>query len=185
MAVFLLIYGARVSNRIFDEDHTQLLLSLGYLQFEGDPRKFKITCPKDPNRFVIINTHVDDGGAILTWRSKYDSTLRAFSELYPGTLDSTAMDRYLGMSFSYNPDTGAMTASMYHSVLKLLVTFSTSSLPIPWIYSTSPKISLLLILSLIKDSLVVPSCCLLPQRFSYLRRSYQGHSFPCLLERCC
>ena len=39
------------------------------------------------------------------------------------------MDRYLGMSFSYNPDTGAMTASMYHSVLKLLATFSTSSLP--------------------------------------------------------
>jgi hypothetical protein len=39
------------------------------------------------------------------------------------------MDRYLGMSFSYNPDTGAMTASMYHSVLKLLATFCTSSLP--------------------------------------------------------
>jgi hypothetical protein len=39
------------------------------------------------------------------------------------------MDRYLGMSFSYNPDTGAMTASMYYSVLKLLATFSTLSLP--------------------------------------------------------
>jgi hypothetical protein len=33
------------------------------------------------------------------------------------------------MSFSYNSDTGAMTASMYHSVLKLLATFSTSSPP--------------------------------------------------------
>jgi hypothetical protein len=60
------IYGARVSNRIFDEDHSQLLLSLGYLQVEGELRKFKITCHKDTNRFVIINTHVDDGGAILT-----------------------------------------------------------------------------------------------------------------------
>jgi len=27
-------YGARISNRIFDEDHTQLLLSLGYVQFD-------------------------------------------------------------------------------------------------------------------------------------------------------
>ena len=39
------------------------------------------------------------------------------------------MDRYLGMGFSYNSETGAMTASMYHSVLKVLATFCTSSLP--------------------------------------------------------
>ena len=123
------IYGARISNKIFDEDHTKLLLSLGYTQFEGDLRKFKITCPKDPTVFVIINTHVDDGGAILTWRSMYDRTLQALSERYPGTLDSSAMDRYLGMGFSYNSSTGAMTASMYHSVLKILATFQTSSLP--------------------------------------------------------
>ena len=44
--------------------------------------------------FVIINTHVDDGGAILTWRSKYDETLRALSDRYLETLDSSAMDRY-------------------------------------------------------------------------------------------
>ena len=30
------IYGARVSNKIFDDDHTALLLSLSYVQFEGD-----------------------------------------------------------------------------------------------------------------------------------------------------
>ena len=124
------IYGARISNKIFDEDHTKLLLSLGYVQFEGDLRKFKITCPKDPTTFVIINTHVDDGGAILTWRSMYDKTLRALSDRYPGTLDSSAMDRYLGMGFHYNPSTGAMTASMYHSVIKILATFQTGSLPV-------------------------------------------------------
>ena len=123
------IYGARISNSIFDKDHSQLLLSQGYIQFEADLRKFKVTCPNDPNTFVIINTHVDDGGAILTWRSKYDETLRALSNRYPGTLDSSPMDRYLGMGFSYNPETGAMTASMYHSVLKVLATFCTSSLP--------------------------------------------------------
>jgi hypothetical protein len=39
------------------------------------------------------------------------------------------MNRYLGMGFSYNSETGAMTASMYHSVLKVLATFCTSSLP--------------------------------------------------------
>jgi len=124
------IYGARVSNKIFDDDHTALLLSLGYVQFEGDLRKFKITCPTDPTVFVIINTHVDDGGAILTWRSKYDETLRALSDRYPGTLDSSAMDRYLGMGFSYDPDTGAMTASMKHSVIKILETFCASDLPV-------------------------------------------------------
>ena len=123
------IYGARISNSIFDKDHSQPLLSQGYVQFEGDYRKFKLTCPNDPNTFVIINTHVDDGGAILTWRSKYDETLRALSNRYPGTLDSSSMDRYLGMGFSYNSETGAMTASMYHSVLKVLATFCTSSLP--------------------------------------------------------
>jgi len=69
------IYGARISNSIFDKDHSQLLLSQGYVQFEADLRKFKVTCPNDPNTFVIINTHVDDGGAILTWFSKYDETL--------------------------------------------------------------------------------------------------------------
>jgi len=124
------IYGARVSNKIFDDDHTQLLLSLGYIQFEGDLRKFKITCPTDPTVFVIINTHVDDGGAILTWRSKYDETLQTLSDRYPGTLDSSAMDRYLGMGFHYNPDTGVMTASMKHSVIKILETFLTSDLPV-------------------------------------------------------
>jgi hypothetical protein len=40
------------------------------------------------------------------------------------------MDRYLGMGFSYNPDTGAMTASMKHSVIKILETFLTSDLPV-------------------------------------------------------
>ena len=49
---------------------------------------------------------------------------------HPGTLDSSAMDRYLGMGFSYNPDTGAMTASMKHSVIKILETFLTSDLPV-------------------------------------------------------
>ena len=124
------IYGARISNKIFDEDHTQLLLSLGYTQFESDLRKFKITCPNNPNVFVILNTHVDDGGAVLTWRSKYEETLQALRNRYPGELDSTPMDRYLGMGFSYNPDTGAMTASMYHSIVKLLATFRASSLPV-------------------------------------------------------
>ena len=124
------IYGARVSNKIFDEDHTRLLVSLGYSQFEGDLRKFKITCPHDPTTFVIINTHVDDGGAVHTWQSKYDETLRALSARYPGTLDSSTMDRYLGMGFDYNPETGALSASMYHSVVKILANFRTESLPV-------------------------------------------------------
>ena len=94
------IYVARVSNKIFDDDHIQLLLSLGYAQFEEDLRKFKITCPTDHTVFVIINTHVDDGGAILTWRSKYDETLQALSDRHPDTLDSSAMDRYPGMGFN-------------------------------------------------------------------------------------
>jgi hypothetical protein len=37
------------------------------------------------------------------------------------------MERYL---ISYNPDTGAMTASMKHSVLKIIETFLTSDLPV-------------------------------------------------------
>jgi hypothetical protein len=89
-----------------------------------------ITCPNDSNVFVILNTHVDDGGAVLTWRSKYDETLQALRNRYPGTLDSTTMDRYLGMGFSYNSNTGAMTASMHHSIVKILATFRASSLPV-------------------------------------------------------
>jgi len=88
------IYGARISNKIFDEDHTQLLLSLGYVQFEGDLRKFKITCPNDFKVFVILNTHLDDGGAVLTWRSKYDETLQALRNRYPGTQSSLSRRAY-------------------------------------------------------------------------------------------
>ena len=58
---------------------------------------------------------MDDDDAVLTWQSKYEETLQALRNRYPGELDSTPMDRYLGMGFSYNPDTGAMTASMYDS----------------------------------------------------------------------
>ena len=101
-----------------------------YVQFGGDLRKFKITYPNNSNIFVILNTHVDDGGAVLTWRSKYDETLHALRNRYPGTLDSTTMDRYLGMGFSFNSSTGVMTASMYHSVVKILATFRASSLPV-------------------------------------------------------
>jgi len=124
------IYGARVSNKIFDEDHTATILSIGYSQFEGDPRKFRIVCPSDPTVFVIINTHVDDGGVIHTWPTKYAETLEILSNRYPGTLDETKMDRYLGMGFSYNEDTGAMTCSMYHAVAKILASCRTDSLPI-------------------------------------------------------
>ena len=111
------IYGARISNSIFDKDYSKLKLSQGYVQFKGDLRKFKVTCPNDPNVFIIINIHVDDGGAILTWRTKYDETLQALSNRYAGTLDSSPMDRYLGMGFN--------SETMYHSVLKVLVTFCT------------------------------------------------------------
>ncbi len=34
------------------------------------------------------------------------------------------------MGFHYNPNTGAMTASMKHSVIKILETFRTSDLPV-------------------------------------------------------
>ena len=40
------------------------------------------------------------------------------------------MDRYLGMRFAYNEITGAMTASMYHSAMKILASCRTDSLPI-------------------------------------------------------
>jgi hypothetical protein len=40
------------------------------------------------------------------------------------------MDRYLGMGFSYNEDTGAMTCSMYHAVVKILASCRTDSLPV-------------------------------------------------------
>ena len=36
-------------------------------------------------------------GHDLTWRSKYEETLQTLSDRYPGPLDSSAMDRYLGM----------------------------------------------------------------------------------------
>jgi len=116
------IYGARASNKIFDNDHTATILSLGYFQFEGDLRKFRIVCPTDPTKFVIINTHVDDGGVILTWQTKYTETLRALSDRYPGTFDESVMDRYLGMGFHYNSTTGALIVSMYHSIVKALAT---------------------------------------------------------------
>jgi hypothetical protein len=106
--------------KIFDDDHTQLLLSLGYVQFQGDLRKFKITCPTDPTIFVIINTHVDDGGAILTWRSKYDETLQALSDRYPGTLDSSVPRHGLQLQ----------PRAMKHSVIKILEIFITSDLPV-------------------------------------------------------
>ena len=53
-----------------------------------------------------------------------------FSPGDPNTSRPSVMDRYLGMGFSCNPDTGAMAASMYHSVLKILETFQTSDLPV-------------------------------------------------------
>ena len=59
--------------------------------------------------------------------SKYDENLQALRNRYPGSLDSTTMDRYLGMVFLYNSDTGVMTASMYHSIVKIL---RASSLPV-------------------------------------------------------
>ena len=62
--------------------------------------------------------------------SKYDENLQALRNRYPGTLDSTTMDRYLGMGSSCNSSTGAMTASMYHSIVKIQATFRASSLPV-------------------------------------------------------
>jgi hypothetical protein len=53
-----------VSNKIFDDDHTATILSIGYSQFEGDPRKFRIVCPSA-------------------------ETLDILSKCYPGTLVET------------------------------------------------------------------------------------------------
>ena len=39
------------------------------------------------------------------------------------------MNRYLGMGFHFNSETDALTASMLHTVMKLLVTASTETLP--------------------------------------------------------
>jgi len=75
------IYGARASNKIFDDDHTATILSLGYSQFEGDPRKFRIACPTDPKKIVIINAHVDDGGVIHTSASGSCKSALTFNSL--------------------------------------------------------------------------------------------------------
>jgi len=74
-AMFMCESNAASMEQIFDDDHTATILSIDYSQFEGDPRKFHIVCLTDPTKFVIINTHVDDGGVIHTWQAKYDETL--------------------------------------------------------------------------------------------------------------
>ena len=123
------IYGTKVANRIFDLDHTATLRSMGYETFIGDERKFLWTCPSNPILKVIINTHVDDGGVILTCKRKYEETLHYLNLRYPGDLDVSSMNRYLGMGFDFNPRTGSLTVSMLHSVLKLLATCCTETLP--------------------------------------------------------
>ena len=95
----------------------------------GDRCKFLLVCPTDTIKKVIINTHVDDGGVIHTWQLKYDEILHKLNQRYPGTIDESVMDRYLGMGFHFNSETGALTASMLHSVIKLLATASTETLP--------------------------------------------------------
>ena len=94
----------------------------------GDRCKFLLVCPTDTIKKVIINTHVDDGGVIHTWQLKYDEVLHKLNQRYPGTIDESVMDRYLGMGFHFNSETGALTASMLHSVMKLLATASTETL---------------------------------------------------------
>ena len=74
-------------------------------QFKCNPRNFRIVCPSDPTVFVIINTHVDDGGVIHTSPAKYAETFEILSKRYPRILDESKMDRYLGMGFSINEDT--------------------------------------------------------------------------------
>ena len=122
------VYGAKVSNAIFDKDHSETLVKIGFQQFIGDRCKFLLVCPTDPILKIIINTHVDDGGVILTWRTKYDEVLYKLNQRYPGTLDESTMDRYLGMGFHFNSQTGALTATMLHSVTKLLATACTEAL---------------------------------------------------------
>ena len=67
-------YNAYLWSPIIQQDRTAAILSIGYSQFEGDPRKFRIVCPSDPTIFVIISTHVDDGGKIHNWPPKYAET---------------------------------------------------------------------------------------------------------------
>ena len=111
-----------------------------------------MTCIKDPAVFVIISTHVDNGGAILTWRFKYDETLQAFSNRYPGTLDSSAMDRYLGTDLA-----------------SVLATFQTSSPP-----PEACRNGHLALKAPTRD----PACYhhdLFPQSWSHPRWPYQSH----------
>jgi len=123
------VYGTRVANRIFDQDHTAFLLSLGYVNFVADPRKFLHVNKEDTRLKILINTHVDDGGAVFTDKAKWLETLHYLDLRYPGGLDVSPMDRYLGMGFKFNPETGALTVSMLHSILKILATCSTETLP--------------------------------------------------------
>ena len=123
------VYGAKMSNAIFDKDHSDTLIKIGFQPFIGDRCKFLLVCPTDTIKKIIINTHVDDGGVIHTWRLMYDEVLYKLNQRYPGTIDESEMNRYLGMGFFLHPKTGALTASMLQSVTKLLATACTETLP--------------------------------------------------------
>ena len=43
-----------------------------------------------------------------TWQLKYDEVLHKLNQRYPGTIDESVMDRYLGMGFHFNSETGAL-----------------------------------------------------------------------------
>ena len=110
------------SHAIFDKDHSQTRVKIAFAQF-------LLVCPTDTIKKVIINTHVDDGGVIHTWQLKYDEVLHKLNQRYPGTIDESVMDRYLGRGFHFNSEAGALTASMLHTVMKLLANASTETLP--------------------------------------------------------
>jgi len=69
------IYGAKPSNRIFDLDNSATLVAIGYSTYLADPRKFLWRCKDDPRLVVILNTHVDNGAAVLTCHSFWVETI--------------------------------------------------------------------------------------------------------------
>ena len=77
---------------------------------------------------MVINTHVDDGAAVLTCYGFWDETIFKLNKRYLGILDES-MDRYLGIGFYFDPVTGVLTASFLHAVFKILATCCTDSLP--------------------------------------------------------
>ena len=98
------MYGLKQSNHIYDQNLIKTLADAGYFPCPSHPYTFMKICPENPQDYLIVSFHVDDGDLVCTSNHLLPEFKDIIIKRYGVTKFNEPSQGICGMRQTTNPD---------------------------------------------------------------------------------